>query len=162
MKSTLHYRVEKWTLLILLIAFLGLFASLSTLLKTPSVDASAQKQRFAQVNLEANCAAQDLDCSTSFAVGKRGFYVPTFGEGCDTTAPQGCKFPAVITGINSTFNASTGRFQTVRDSNGHVLVSIHVDRPAFKGGSFDKDNVAFADGCQGCFRTVQQGDLVGF
>jgi hypothetical protein len=125
-----------------------------------SSSTSAQKPRLVQARAE--CEAQGLDCGIGLVVGKRGFYVPTQVEGCDNSQPQGCKFPATITGISSFFNPSTGRFQTVRDAQGHVLVSVHIQRPAFKGGSFDKDNVPFTEGVPGSFRTVQPGDLVGF
>lgn len=102
----------------------------------------AQKQRGS-----APCPAMDLQCSgAQLDVGKTVFYNPTLEEGCDLTAPQGCKFLARINNIPTVFNAATGRFETVRDAQGRILVDLSIDRADRKGGGFNKDNVPFSPG----------------
>jgi hypothetical protein len=102
----------------------------------------AQKQRGV-----VTCPAVDLQCSgAQLDVGKLVFYNPTIEEGCDLSAPQGCKFLARINNIPTVFNAATGKFETVRDAQGRILVDLSIDRPDRKGGNFNKDNVPFSPG----------------
>jgi hypothetical protein len=142
---------------------ISLLCVVLSLLIGANLFAAGQKQRPPAGVLCQNPTQQDLDCTAALMVGKGGFYIPTVEEGCDLNSPQGCKYPAKITGIESVPNPDKpGSFLPLRDADGHILVSIQVGRPGVKGGSFDKDRVPFTTDCLGCFRVTQSGDTVGF
>ncbi|HEX8090888.1 MAG TPA: hypothetical protein VF762_18655 [Blastocatellia bacterium] len=115
---------------------------LMTVLLSLATWSPAQKQRGTPP-----CPALDLQCSgAQLDVGKTVFYNPTLEEGCDQTAPQGCKYIARINNIPTVLNEATGRFETVRDAQGRILVDLSIDRADRKGGNFNKDNVPFSPG----------------
>lgn len=103
----------------------------------------------------------DLDAGARLNVGKSVFYTPTTAEGCDATAPQGCKYPAVITGV-PTISQGDGRFTFYRTGEGHIAVHLVIFRPASKGGTFQKDYVGFTSSpIEGTCRSIQSEDLRG-
>jgi hypothetical protein len=140
-----------------IILFAVAFLSLHSFLPAPSGQVQAQRQ------VCANPTQSDLDCTAALMVGKGGFYTPTDAEGCDKLSPQGCKFFARITGIETVPDPNRpGRFLPLRNEADQIVVSLFIERPGKKGGSFDKDFVPYQNGCVGCFRLIDSGDLAGF
>jgi len=124
---------------------------IASLLISYSDSAQAQKRN----PTKPLTTSADLD--HAFVTGAQVFYQLTdeeLGENIDQSIIAGLPFrkvPAIIT-----FNYF-GR----RDADGRRVWSLHILRPGFLGGPFDKDEVPADSGRDpGTFDTIHAGDLV--
>lgn len=141
--------------LILIVVLIASFA-----FTVPGTPSAAFAQKVKQQGSSVTFA--DLDAGAQLNVGKRVFYTPTAEEGCDASAPQGCKYPAVITGVPTRFNRDTGKWEFLRTPDNHIVVDLTIFRPASKGGTFDKGGVGFTSSpIEGTCREIATEDLRG-
>lgn len=131
---------------LLLVMAVSFAIGIDSISKSSKVEAAQKGAR--------NMLVTSADLDHAYASGATIFYQLTDeedGEGFEFQAGYPyTKVPAVIT-----FN-----YFDKRDAEGRKVYSLHILRPKFMGGAFDKDEVpSDSSRTPGTFDTVQPGDL---